>query len=70
MSNQPMEPKQEQKLLSKLRQPVHISYIAQHLLKCKEFEAKEILTPYIEDGVIEESPLAKNYFGLKKTKLV
>jgi hypothetical protein len=62
-----MIPKNKEKLLlSKLRQPVHISYIAQYILKCKEFEAKEILSPYIEDGVIEESPLDKNYFGLKK----
>lgn len=62
-----MIPKNKEKLLlSKLRRPVHISYIAQYILKCKEFEAKEILSPYIEDGVIEESPLAKNYFGLKK----
>jgi len=61
-----MDSKEEKKMFSKLRRPVHISYIATYILKCTEFEAKEILTPYIEDGVIEESPLAKNYFGLKK----
>lgn len=56
----------EQLVLSKLRQPVHIGYISKYILKKSEEETKEYLDKLIEDGVIEESPLAPGYYGLKK----
>lgn len=59
-----MEDKQRKALLGKLRQPVHISYIAKYILKTTEPESIEILSTFIDEGVIEESKYAKNYFGL------
>jgi hypothetical protein len=53
---------QTQLLFSKLRQPVHVSYIAKYILKVEEKEALEILSKYIEAGEIIESPLSKGYF--------
>jgi len=51
-------------LFSKLRQPVHISYIAKYILKVEEKEALEILDAYIKDGKIIESPLSKGYYQI------
>lgn len=56
----------EQLVLSKLRQPVHIGYISKYILKKSEEETKEYLDKLISDGIIEESPLAPGYYGLKK----
>jgi hypothetical protein len=53
-------------LNSKLRQPVHISYISKYILKITEEETKKILNEFIDEGVIEESPLASNYYINKK----
>jgi len=53
---------QNELLFAKLRQPVHISYIAKYILKESEAKTKEILDKYIEDGSIKESPLSKGYF--------
>ena len=53
---------QTQLLFSKLRQPVHVSYIAKYILKVEEKEALEILRKYIKAGEIIESPLSKGYF--------
>ena len=55
---------QNELLFAKLRQPVHISYIAKYILKESETKTKEILDKYIEDGSIKESPLSKGYFQL------
>jgi hypothetical protein len=52
-------------LNTKLRQPIHISYISKYILKMTEKETKEILDKLIEEGVIEESPLAPGYYGNK-----
>jgi hypothetical protein len=49
-----------------LRQPVHISYISKYILKITEEETKKILNELIDEGVIEESPLASNYYINKK----
>jgi phosphoribosyl-ATP pyrophosphohydrolase len=53
-----MDDKTKKLLNTKLRQPVHISYISKYILKLTEKETKEILDKLIEEGVIEESPLA------------
>jgi hypothetical protein len=60
-----MDDKTKKLLNSKLRQPVHISYISKYILKMTEKETKEILDKLIEEGVIEESPLAPGYYGNK-----
>ena len=60
-----MDDKTKKLLNSKLRQPVHISYISKYILKITEKEAKEILDKLIDEGVIEESPLAPGYYGNK-----
>ena len=60
-----MENKTKKLLNSKLRQPIHISYISKYILKMTEKETKEILDKLIDEGVIEESPLAPGYYGNK-----
>jgi hypothetical protein len=57
-----MDDKNKKLLNSKLRQPVHISYISKYILKMTEKETKEILDKLIDEGVIEESPLASSYY--------
>ena len=56
----------EEMMLSKMRQPVHIGYISSYILKKSVEETKEYLDKLIQDGLIEESPLASGYYGLKK----
>jgi len=60
-----MDDKTKKLLNTKLRQPVHISYISKYILKITEKETKEILDELINEGVIEESPLAPDYYGNK-----
>jgi phosphoribosyl-ATP pyrophosphohydrolase len=60
-----MDDKTKKLLNTKLRQPVHISYISKYILKLTEKETKEILDKLIEEGVIEESSLASGYYGNK-----
>ena len=57
-----MDDKVKKLLNSKLRQPVHISYISKYILKKTEKETKEILSQMIEENLIEESSLASNYY--------
>jgi len=49
-------------LNTKLRQPIHISYISKYILKITEKETKKILDELIDEGVIEESTLAPDYY--------
>ena len=60
-----MDDKTKKLLNTKLRQPVHISYISKYILKMTEKETKEILDKLIEEGVIEESSLSSGYYGNK-----
>jgi hypothetical protein len=60
-----MDDKTKKLLNTKLRQPVHISYISKYILKLTDKETKEILDKLIDEGVIEESPLAPGYYGNK-----
>jgi len=53
-------------LLAKLRQPVHISYIADRILRKELWETKEIIMELIDEGMVEESPLGKEYYVVKK----
>ena len=57
-----MDNKTKKLLNTKLRQPIHISYISKYILKMTEKETKKILEELIDEGVIEESSLAPNYY--------
>ena len=57
-----MDNKVKKLLNSKLRQPVHISYISKYILKMTEKETKVILDKLIDESIIEESPLASGYY--------
>jgi hypothetical protein len=51
--------------LGKLRQPIHISYIANYILKEDITKTKVIIDILIEEDVIEESKYAKEYYVIK-----
>lgn len=55
-------------LEGKLRMPIHISYISKYIVKKPQDETKEILQQAIQNGLIEESPLAEGYYVLKHGK--
>jgi len=55
-------------ILQKLRQPVHISYIAERIVQKDIFETQEIINEFVEDGLVVESEYGKGYYMLKKTK--
>lgn len=57
--------KQFKLLSSKLRQPVHITYISKYILKLSEEETKKILDKLIEDDQIKESEISKGYYVIK-----
>jgi len=60
-----MDTKSNKLLLSKLRQPIHINYIASYILRITEDETRVILNKLIEENVIEESSYAKDYYVIK-----
>ena len=63
-----MDDKTKKLLNSKLRQPVHISYISKYILKLTEKETKEILDELINEDMIEISSLAPSYYVNKILK--
>jgi len=52
----------KQTLISKLRRPVHITFIAQHLTKTTVEQTRKYLNELIEQGLVEESKYGKDYF--------
>lgn len=52
-------------LEAKLRQPIHITYISQHILKKDLEETRIIINNLISDGFIVESEIAKDYYRIK-----
>jgi hypothetical protein len=60
-----MDDQQRKLLMSKLRQPIHVSYISQYILKEDLNKTKEIINSLIEDGILEESKYAKEYYVVK-----
>jgi len=62
-----MDTESTKKLLSKLRQPIHIDYIAKYILRIPEDETRVELNKLIEENLIEESIYAKNYYVIKNT---
>ena len=53
-------------LLSKLRQPLHINYICENILKTSIEDCIEILVSLKEKKIIEEN---NNYYNIKKYDL-
>lgn len=60
-----MDDKQTKTLLGKLRQPIHIDYIARYILKESVGETRKVLDKLIQEQVIEESKYAKDYYVVK-----
>lgn len=60
-----MDTKSTKTLMSKLRQPIHIDYIAKYILKVSEDDARIELNKLIKENVIEESKYAKDYYVIK-----
>ncbi len=56
----------KEKLLAKLRLPVHITYISKHLLKTSMFETEKLIGELVEEGFVEESKYGKGYYVVKK----
>jgi hypothetical protein len=51
-----------QLLFSKLRSPIHYSYIAQYILRENKENTLSLLSRMEEMGLVQESPHAKGYF--------
>ena len=49
-------------LLSKLRQPLELTFISTNILKTSEFEATEILNELINEGIIVKE---NNHYSIK-----
>jgi hypothetical protein len=60
-----MHNNQTKTLLGKLRQPIHIDYIARYILRESKDYTKKVLDQLVEEGVIEESKYAKDYYVVK-----
>jgi hypothetical protein len=60
-----MDNKTTKALLAKLRQPIHIDYISTYILKETKENTLNIINGLIEDGVIEESKHAENYYVIR-----
>ena len=54
-------------LMSKLSQPVHISYIARCILKQEHDVTSRVINKLIEDEMVEESLMGKEYYVRKTT---
>lgn len=52
-------------LQSKLRRPIHITYISEHILRKNMDETRLIITKLMEDGYVFESEISKDYFYIK-----
>jgi hypothetical protein len=60
-----MDSKTTKTLLGKLRQPIHIDYISSYILRDTIENTLKIINNLIEEGVVEESKYAKNYYVVK-----
>ena len=54
-------------LMSKLSQTVHISYIARYILKQEHNVTNRVMKKLIEDDMVEESSMGKEYYVRKTT---
>ena len=52
-------------LQSKLRRPIHITYISEHILRKDMDETRKLINKLMEDGYMFESETSKDYFYIK-----
>ena len=52
-------------LQSKLRRPIHITYISEHILRKDMDETRTLINKLMEDGYMFESETSKDYFYIK-----
>jgi len=52
-------------LQSKLRRPIHFTYISEHILRKNMDETRLIITKLMEDGYVFESEISKDYYYIK-----
>lgn len=60
-----MDDKKTKALLAKLRQPIHIDYISSYILRESKENTLKIINGLIEQGVVEESKYAENYYVVR-----
>jgi len=60
-----MTNQEREKLLAKLRQPIHIGYISQYLLNLPMEETQKEIDKLISEGLVEESKYAEKYYVIK-----
>jgi hypothetical protein len=60
-----MDEKEIKNFLGKLRQAIHIEYISKYILKRPMEDTMKIINKFINDGIIEESKYAKDYYIVK-----
>lgn len=59
--------KKTQRLFDKeLRIPCHLNHIADRVFKLSREETSVIINEMILNGILEESPFAKNYYKIKE----
>jgi hypothetical protein len=52
-------------LQSKMRRPIHISYISERILKKDMDDTRRLINKLMEDGYVFESETSKDYFYIK-----
>jgi len=52
-------------LQSKLRRPIHITYISEHILRKDMDETRKLIAKLMDDGYVFESETSKDYFYIK-----
>ena len=52
-------------LQSKLRQPIHITYISEHILRKDMDETRKLIGKLMADGYVYESETSKDYYYIK-----
>jgi hypothetical protein len=52
-------------LQSKLRRPIHITYISEHILRKDINETRTLINKLMEEGYVFESETSKDYFYIK-----
>ena len=58
----------KEQLLAKMRQPVHISYLAKYVANDSLYNTQEIIFELMSEGLVEESEYAKKYYVVKNQK--
>jgi hypothetical protein len=60
-----LEKKTQRVFDRELKIPCHVNYIADRVFKLSKEETMIIINEMVENGLLEESPFAKNYYKIK-----